>query len=115
MQELIFYKTMLLEKIKNYFLPLNMTVEDIKYDYKIWNKVVSRNTCLTGDDSLEYYEEEEIKEIPLNKFEEEEIKKVTNTVSNLAFLDDKHKDEMKKNIINSLKVKKIRKKDKKIG
>ncbi|MCD8024804.1 MAG: DUF721 domain-containing protein, partial [Candidatus Gastranaerophilales bacterium] len=34
MQELIFNKAMIIAKLKNYFLPLNIKVEEIRYDYK---------------------------------------------------------------------------------
>lgn len=107
MQELMFYKSNLLSKIKDYFLPLNIKVEDIRYDYKVWNKVNS-SSILEGDETLEYYSNEEIEEVPLTKFEQDEIKKVTNTISNLSFLDENMKKRCSNNIINSIKVKKLR-------
>lgn len=108
MQELIFYKATLLEKIKNYFSPINIEIEEIRYDYKNWQQVSVGTSYLKGDESLEYYSKEEIEEVKLGKYEEEELQKVTNTISNLTFLDEKLRNSMKKNIINSAKAKKIR-------
>ena len=108
MQELIFCKSALLTKIKDYFLPLNINIEEIRYNYQVWNKVNS-DFIIEGDESLSYYSKEEVQEVALNKFEEEEISKVTNTISNLSFLDDKLKEKCSKNIINSIKAKKLRK------
>lgn len=107
MQELIFYKANLLNKLKDYFLPLNIKIEDIKYDYKVWNKITT-SSYLKGDESLSYYSKDEIEEITLNRFEEDELKKVTNTISNLSFLDENQKKKYSKNITDSLKVKKLR-------
>lgn len=108
LQELMFYKNELLLKAKDYFSPLNILIDDIRYDYKVWNKINS-NFKLEGDDSLFYYSEDEIEDVGLNNFEREEISKVTNAISNLSFLDDKLKEKYSKNIINSIKVKKLRK------
>lgn len=109
MQELIFYQKELIEKLKNYFLPINIEIEDIRYDYKNWQKISAGTSYLKGDESLEYYSKEEIEEIELSEIEKEELKKATNTISNLTFLDEKLRNSMKRNIINSTKAKKIRK------
>lgn len=107
LQELMFYKANLLSKLKNYFLPLNISVEDIRFDYKVWNSI-NKSNVLVGDESLEYYTKAEIDDVELNRFEREEMKKVTNTISNLEFLSDSLKEKYSRNIINSLKVKKLR-------
>lgn len=109
MQELIFYKSALLGKLKNYFLPVNIEIEEIRYDYKNWQKIATGESYLKGDDSLEYYSNEEISKIELSVNETEELKKVTNTISNLTFLDEKLRESMKRNIVTSAKAKKIRK------
>lgn len=107
LQELMFYKSKLLSKSKDYFSPLNITINDIRYDYKVWNKVNS-DFEIKGDDSLFYYSKEEIEDVGLNNFEKEEISKVTDAISNLKFLDEKLKEKYSKNIINSIKAKKLR-------
>lgn len=109
MQELIFNQKKLIDKINTYFLPLNIKINDIRYDYKIWNKINS-DFVLKGDDSLSYYSKEEIEDIELSASENKELNKVTNTITNLSFLDEKLKEKYKNNIINSIKVKKIREK-----
>ena len=108
MQELMFYKNILLEKLKNYFLPVNIEIDEIRYDYKNWKTISTGASYLKGDESLEYYSKEEIGNVKLSQSEEEELEKATNTISNLTFLDEKIKNSMKKNIINSIKAKKIR-------
>lgn len=107
MQELIFYKNNLLSKIKDYFLPLNVRVEDIRYDYKVWNKVTA-SSVLNGDESLREYDEEEIDEVPLLPYEKAELSKVTDTISTMPFLNGIQKERYSKNIINSIKVQKLR-------
>lgn len=90
-------------------MPVNIEIEDIRYDYKNWQKISAGTSYLKGDESLEYYSKEEIEEIELSEIEKEELKKATNTISNLTFLDEKLRNSMKRNIINSTKAKKIRK------
>ncbi len=107
MQELLFYKAELTAKLKDYFLPLDILIEDIRFDYKVWNRYTSKN-ILEGADNPDYYEEDDINSVVLNRFERDEISKVTDSISKLTFLDDKLKEKYEKNIINSLKVKKLR-------
>ncbi len=108
MQELIFYQNELLSKLKNYFMPVNIEIEEIRYDYKNWQKIATGTSYLKGDDSLEYYTTEEMDEIKLSSTEEKELEKALNAISNLTFLDEKLKSSMKRNIYNSTKAKKIR-------
>ena len=107
MQELIFCKDKLLSKINDYFLPLDIKIEEIRYNYKVWNNL-SQPSYIRGDESLSYYSEKEINDVPLNRVEQEELNKVTNTISNLNFLDDKLKEKYQKSILNSVKAKKLR-------
>ena len=107
MQELLFYKREIILKLKDYFLPLDMEIEDIRFDYKIWSRI-TQNNKIEGDESMYYFEDDEINEVELNNFEKEEISKVTNSINKLSFLDEKLKMKNEKNIINSLKAKKIR-------
>ena len=107
MQELIFYKKELISKLSDYFLPLNIKIDEIRYDYKIWNKTVS-NHFFKGDESLFYYSSEDVKSVELNKFEKEEVLKVTNTISNTSCLNNGLKEKYVNNIINSIKAKKLR-------
>ena len=107
MQELIFNRNKILEKIKNYFLPLNIVIDDIRYNYKVWNNLNS-TVELKGDEMPFNYANEEIEDIKLTELEEKELSKVTNTISNLSFLDDAAKKRYSKNIINSIKAKKLR-------
>lgn len=107
MQELIFNQKKLLEKINDYFLPLNIKINDIRYNYKVWNSV-NKNVELEGDDSLSYYSKNDIDGVLLNKNESEELSRVTDTISNMAFLNNELKESYTKNIINSIKAKKLR-------
>ncbi len=108
MQELIFYKDVLLKKINDYFLPLDIAIEEIRYDYKVWNKLNAKEQ-IPYDDTLSYYSEDEIQEVYLTKQEKEELEKVADTISNLSCLNDKLKEKYAQNIINAIKVKKLRK------
>lgn len=106
MQELIFNKTVILKKLENYFLPLNIKINDIKYDYKIWNRANS-SIQLIGDETLTPFSKNEIENISLDIHENAELKKVTDTISNMAFLNNEQKNKYMENIINSIKAKKI--------
>ncbi len=110
MQELIFCKSILLPKIQDYFLPLDIHIEDIRYDYKSWN-YVSKPSEFKGDDSMCEYEDFELDEVEFTLDEMEEISKLTDVVSNLSFLDPSQKERYSKNIINSIKANKLRKRE----
>ncbi len=106
MQELIFYKNNILSKSKNYFSPLGYNINEIRYDYKIWNKINSSDEVI-GDNSLEDIDIETIEKTDLTPIEQKEISKVTDTISNYSFMTDEQKNRFKRNIINSIKAKKV--------
>lgn len=107
MQELIFHKEMILKKISDYFLPLNIKVAEIRYDYKNWNKL-NTSSVLEGDENLFYYSENEIDSVSLDEGEMRELSNVTNTISNMSFLDENLKDKYMRNVAASIKAKKLR-------
>jgi len=106
MQELMLYQDMILSKINNYFLPLDISINSIRYTYKNWNRINS-SVVLNGDDTIRVLEDNEIEEVALESFEREELKKVTNTISKMDFLSTKLKTKYLKTMENSLKARKI--------
>ncbi len=109
LQELMFCKKEIISKLSAYFLPLNITIEDIRFDYKNWRRVVLSSSYLEGDENTRDIFDDELDEVSLSINEKVELSKVTDTISNFPFLDANQKERYSKNIVNSIKAKKLRK------
>lgn len=99
-QELNLTKQKIIKKINTYSLALGFEIKDIIFDYKNYNE--DNNEEFPPDNLPEFFNEENLSEIKLNKNYETGINKA---VDKIEFLSASQKEHLRKKIINAKKAK----------
>ena len=101
-QELIMYKKILLSKLKIYSEPLGISIEDMVFEYKNWQKITQVST---PDDYPDFYTDKVLESTQISQKEFEEL---FLNIDKSEYLNTEQKEKFKYNILKLQKAKKLR-------
>lgn len=102
-QELFLFKKDLLKRIENYSKPLNLRVDDIYFDVKLWKEYKKEEIHLSDNESIKYLKEPSDFDLDYIDVPKSILDDIENSLKNVHFADEKLKNRMKKLMIKDIK------------
>lgn len=101
-QELVMYKSVLIEKLKVYSEPLGINISDIAFDYKNWSDV---QNVYDPDEYPQFYSDEKLDGISVN---EDDFRDAFLNIEKSGYLNDEQKKKFKERILKLQRAKILR-------